>query len=87
VSDVHVVGIGNALVDVVTHADDAFIEKHGLARGAATMVDEARAETVYGDLGRATTSSVTSSRTICGPWACATRSHPRPMVPAPGAAS
>jgi sugar/nucleoside kinase (ribokinase family) len=67
VSDVHVVGIGNALVDVVTHADEAFIEKHGLARGAATMVDEARAESVYADLGPATESSGGSAaNTIAG---------------------
>lgn len=66
-SDVHVVGIGNALVDVVTHADDAFIEKHGLARGAATMVDAARAESVYADLGPATESSGGSAaNTIAG---------------------
>lgn len=66
-SDVHVVGIGNALVDVVTHADDAFIEKHGLTRGVATMVDEARAETVYADLGPATeVSGGSAANTIAG---------------------
>jgi sugar/nucleoside kinase (ribokinase family) len=47
VSPLHVLGVGNALVDVLVHADDAFIESHGLARGAATMVDETTSQRVY----------------------------------------
>ncbi|MFN8036270.1 MAG: adenosine kinase [Acidimicrobiia bacterium] len=46
-TSLHVLGVGNALVDVLTHADDAFIASHGLARGAATMVDETTAARVY----------------------------------------
>lgn len=42
-----VVGIGNALVDVLAHADDAFLAKHGLAKGTMTLVDAARAATLY----------------------------------------
>jgi len=38
-----VLGIGNAIVDVITHADDAFISKHALVKGAMTLIDEARA--------------------------------------------
>ena len=34
-----VLGIGNAIVDVLTHADDAFLFKHSLVRGAMTLVD------------------------------------------------
>ena len=46
-----VLGIGNAIVDVITHADDAFIGKHALVKGAMTLIDEARAETLYAAMG------------------------------------
>ncbi|MBV8653878.1 MAG: adenosine kinase [Alphaproteobacteria bacterium] len=42
-----VVGIGNAIVDVITHADDAFLKAHGLAKGAMTLIDAARADALY----------------------------------------
>jgi sugar/nucleoside kinase (ribokinase family) len=46
-----VVGIGNAIVDVIAHADDAFLARHGLAKGAMTLIDEARAQALYGHMG------------------------------------
>jgi sugar/nucleoside kinase (ribokinase family) len=46
-----VVGIGNALVDVLSHEDDAFIEAHGLVKGAMTLIDTDRAEALYGAMG------------------------------------
>ncbi|MEX2293684.1 MAG: adenosine kinase [Acidimicrobiales bacterium] len=46
-----VVGIGNALVDVLTHEDDKFIEDHGLAKGAMTLIDMERAESLYAAMG------------------------------------
>jgi sugar/nucleoside kinase (ribokinase family) len=46
-----VVGIGNALVDVLTHEDDAFIDAHGLERGAMTLIDTDRAEALYAAMG------------------------------------
>jgi sugar/nucleoside kinase (ribokinase family) len=46
-----VVGIGNAIVDVVARADDAFLARHALAKGAMTLIDEARAEALYGEMG------------------------------------
>jgi sugar/nucleoside kinase (ribokinase family) len=48
--DFDVAGIGNALVDVISSVDDAFVEAHGFPRGATTMVDLDRAEAVYADL-------------------------------------
>ena len=48
---IDVVGIGNALVDVLTHADDVFLEAHGLVKGAMTLVDTARAEELYAAMG------------------------------------
>jgi sugar/nucleoside kinase (ribokinase family) len=46
-----VVGIGNAIVDVISHADDGFVTRHHLNKGAMTLVDEARAESLYRDMG------------------------------------
>ncbi len=46
-----VAGIGNAIVDVLAHTDDAFLEAHGLAKGAMTLVDAAEAETLYASMG------------------------------------
>ncbi len=34
-----VVGIGNAIVDVLAHADDGFLAEHALTKGAMTLVD------------------------------------------------
>ena len=42
-----VVGIGNALVDVLAHADDAFLAEHHLARGTMTLVDAEQSEALY----------------------------------------
>ena len=46
-----VLGIGNAIVDVISHGDDAFLAKHALVKGAMTLIDEARAEQLYGAMG------------------------------------
>ncbi len=63
----HVVGIGNAIVDVITTADDAFLEQHGMDKGAMTLVDEPRAEALYADMGSTTiTSGGSAGNTIAG---------------------
>ncbi|MPY73137.1 MAG: adenosine kinase [Alphaproteobacteria bacterium] len=41
------VGIGNALVDVVAQTDDAFIAASGFAKGSMTLVDAAAADALY----------------------------------------
>lgn len=43
-----VVGIGNAIVDVIAHVDDAFIGQHQLAKGSMTLIDTERADALYG---------------------------------------
>ena len=48
---VDVVGIGNALVDVLSHEEDAFVEKNSLARGAMTLVEADRATELYDAMG------------------------------------
>ncbi|BBK35260.1 adenosine kinase [Allostella sp. ATCC 35155] len=46
-----VVGIGNAIVDVLAHADDAFLEREGLAKGTMALIDAERADALYGRMG------------------------------------
>jgi sugar/nucleoside kinase (ribokinase family) len=46
-----VVGIGNAIVDIIAHADDAFLARHGMPKGGMTLIDEAHAEALYADMG------------------------------------
>lgn len=48
-----VVGIGNALVDVIAHAGDSFLLTHRLVKGAMTLVETERAVELYRALGSA----------------------------------
>ncbi len=52
-----VVGIGNAIVDVIARADDAFLAAKKLAKGAMTLIDEAQADALYAAMGPGTESS------------------------------
>ena len=54
---IDVVGIGNAIVDVIAHADARFIEGQGLAPGAMTLIDAERADSLYRAMGPAIESS------------------------------
>ena len=49
-----VLTIGNALVDVLAYADDDFVTRTGIELGAMTMVDEARSDEIYAEMGPAT---------------------------------
>jgi sugar/nucleoside kinase (ribokinase family) len=42
-----VLGIGNALVDVIAQADEAFLAAHGMVKGTMTLIDESRARELY----------------------------------------
>ena len=42
-----IVGIGNAVVDVISHADDAFLDKMGIEKGIMQLVERDRAELLY----------------------------------------
>ncbi|HEY6336678.1 MAG TPA: adenosine kinase [Alphaproteobacteria bacterium] len=46
-----VVGIGNAIVDVLAHADDATLSRLGLKKGAMTLIDASEAEALYRRMG------------------------------------
>jgi sugar/nucleoside kinase (ribokinase family) len=62
-----VVGVGNALVDVISHADDEFIVEHGLVKGSMTLVDTERAMEIYQALGGAVEmSGGSAANTMCG---------------------
>jgi sugar/nucleoside kinase (ribokinase family) len=62
-----VVAIGNALVDVIAHADDSFIREHALVKGSMTLIDSAQAEAFYALMPPAVESSGGSAgNTIAG---------------------
>ncbi len=42
------VGIGNAVVDVISHADDSFLDNMGIEKGIMQLIERERAEILYG---------------------------------------
>src|ERR1700682_4864030 len=54
---IDVVGIGNAIVDVLAHAEEPFLAAQGFAKGSMTLIDAARAESLYAEMGPAIESS------------------------------
>jgi sugar/nucleoside kinase (ribokinase family) len=48
-----VVAIGNAIVDVLAHAEDRFLARHALAKGVMTLIEEAAADRLYAAMGPA----------------------------------
>jgi sugar/nucleoside kinase (ribokinase family) len=48
-----VVGIGNAIVDIIDNTDDGFLSRHGMAKGGMALIDEAQAEAIYDAMGPA----------------------------------
>ena len=62
-----VVGIGNAIVDVLIQSDDAFLENHGLTKGTMALVDESQAERLYASVGPGLeTSGGSAANTLAG---------------------
>jgi sugar/nucleoside kinase (ribokinase family) len=53
-----VVGIGNAIVDVLSHTDDQFLDDHGLVKGSMQLIDTDQANALYAEM--------TASTEICG---------------------
>jgi sugar/nucleoside kinase (ribokinase family) len=45
-----VTGIGHAIVDVLTQTDEAFLNRHDLAKGTMTLIDAERAESLYAQM-------------------------------------
>src|SRR6478672_9666013 len=62
-----VLGIGNAIVDVIARTEDDFLVKHGMNKGAMALIDEARAEAIYDSMGPAIEiSGGSAANTIAG---------------------
>lgn len=62
-----VLGIGNAIVDVVSNVEEAFLKDAGLAKGTMTLIDADQADALYGKLPPSTESSGGSAaNTIAG---------------------
>jgi sugar/nucleoside kinase (ribokinase family) len=62
-----VVGIGNAIVDVLANADEDLLVKQGMVKGAMTLIDADRAEALYQVMGAAIeVSGGSAANTIAG---------------------
>jgi sugar/nucleoside kinase (ribokinase family) len=62
-----VLGIGNAIFDVLVQTDEGFLAAHGMAKGGMALIDEARAASIYRDMGPATEmSGGSAANTIVG---------------------
>src|SRR5438477_3973182 len=62
-----VLGIGNAIFDVLVQTDEAFLSLHGMTKGGMALIDEARALSIYRDMGPATEmSGGSAANTIVG---------------------
>ena len=54
---IDVLGIGNAIVDVIAHAEEAFLARESLVKGTMALIDAERAEALYDLMGPAVESS------------------------------
>ena len=62
-----VLGIGNAIFDVLVQTDETFLGRHGMTKGGMALIDEARATAIYADMGPATEmSGGSAANTIVG---------------------
>ncbi|HEY8337712.1 MAG TPA: adenosine kinase [Tardiphaga sp.] len=62
-----VLGIGNAIFDVLVQTDESFLAAHGMTKGGMALIDEARALAIYGAMGPATEmSGGSAANTIVG---------------------
>jgi sugar/nucleoside kinase (ribokinase family) len=62
-----VLGIGNAIFDVLVQTDEGFLASHGMTKGGMALIDEARAASIYRDMGPATKmSGGSAANTIVG---------------------
>lgn len=52
-----VLTIGNAIVDILCRTDDAFIKAQGFIKGSMTLIDQARADSLYNQMGPSIESS------------------------------
>lgn len=61
------VGIGNAVVDVISQSDDAFLDNMGIEKGIMQLIEQERAELLYGAMdNRVQTPGGSVANTIAG---------------------
>ena len=60
-----ILGIGNAIVDVVARAEEAFLSKHDMRKGAMTLIDADAAEALYAAMPPGQESSGGSAANTC----------------------
>jgi sugar/nucleoside kinase (ribokinase family) len=64
---IDVLGVGNAIVDVLARAEDDELERSGLRKGSMQLVDEARAAEIYAAMGPTTiVSGGSAANTMAG---------------------
>ena len=62
-----VLGIGNAIFDILVQTDGAFLAAHGMTKGSMALIDEGRAAAIYSAMGPATEiSGGSAANTIVG---------------------
>jgi sugar/nucleoside kinase (ribokinase family) len=62
-----VLGIGNAIFDILVQTDEAFLKRHGMTKGGMALIDEERAIAIYQSMGQATEmSGGSAANTIVG---------------------
>ena len=62
-----ILGLGNAIVDILAHTPEAFIEANGLTKGAMALIEEGPAEALYTAMGpTVTVSGGSAANTIIG---------------------
>src|SRR3984893_13530382 len=62
-----VLGIGNAIFDVLVQTDEGFLSRHGMTKGGMALIDEARAASISRDMGPAVEiSGGSAANTIVG---------------------
>jgi adenosine kinase len=62
-----VLGIGNAIVDVIARTEDDFLIAHNMQKGTMTLIDEERAQRIYAAMGPAVEiSGGSAANTIVG---------------------
>jgi adenosine kinase len=62
-----VLGIGNAIVDVLARTEDDFLVQQKMPKGSMSLIDEARAKSIYEAMGPTTKASGGSAaNTIAG---------------------
>src|SRR4030088_1231792 len=62
-----VLGIGNAIFDVLVQTDEGFLAAHGMTKGGMALIDEVRASSIYRDMGPAVEmSGGSAANTIVG---------------------